>query len=83
MKDFFRIIKSDCYQKKKNPLYFVRYEDLVLEPKETLMGLFTFILGVKSLKGTNAERRIDEIVAMGKSASISYNLKATTGQLNI
>ena len=59
MKDFFRIIKNDCFIEKKNPLYIVRYEDLVLNPKETLMGLFAYILGEKDLSGTNAERRID------------------------
>ena len=83
MKDFFRIIRHDCHTEKKNPLYIVRYEDLVLKPKETLMGLFAFILSKKDLKGTNAERRIDQVVSMGRKASISYNLKPTTGQLNI
>lgn len=83
MKDFFKIIMNDCHNTKKNPLYFVRYEDLVLKPKETLMGLFAFILSEKDLTDTNAERRIDQVVNMGSKASISYNLKATTGQLNI
>ena len=83
MKDFFRIMRRDCFENKRNPLYIVRYEDLVSQPKESLMGLFGFILGVKDLTGTNAERRIDQVVAMGKKASISYNLKATTGQFNI
>ena len=54
-----------------------------MQPKETLLGLAAFILGEKDLIGTNAERRVDQIVAMGKKASITYNLKATTGQLNI
>lgn len=52
---------------------------MVLKPKETLMGLMGYILELKDLSGTNAERRVDEVVAMGKNASISYNLKATTG----
>ena len=49
MKRFFKTIKSDCVDEKKNPLYVVRYEDLVMKPKETLMGLFGFILGHKNL----------------------------------
>ena len=47
------------------------------------MGLFSFMLEEEDLVGTNVERRIDEVVAMGKKATVSYNLKATTGQLNI
>merc|ERR1711957_264797 len=31
MKDFWRIIRNDCQNNKKNPLYIVRYEDLVLQ----------------------------------------------------
>ena len=59
MKSYFEILRRDCVEKRINPLYIVRYEDLVLKPKETLMGLFTFLLGVQDLTGTNAERRID------------------------
>ena len=83
MKDFFRIIRRDYFETKRCPLYIVRYEDLCLQKKETLMGLMQFILAEKDLKGSNAERRIDQVVGMGLKASISYNLKATTGQLNI
>ena len=66
MKEFFRIIRNECLEKGRNPLYIVRYEDLILEPKETLMGMFAFIFGEKDLIGTNAERRIDQVVALGK-----------------
>ena len=84
MKRFFDILLADyCVTEDKNPLlYIVRYEDLVLKPKETLMGLFGFLLGVRDLTGTNTERRIDQVLAMGRKATISYNLKPTTGQLN-
>ena len=40
MKLYFDAIRNDCIMKGKNPLYIVRYEDLVLDPKRTLMGLF-------------------------------------------
>lgn len=46
MKNFFDTLRNDCNTKGKNPLYIVRYEDLVLKPKDTLMGLFSFLLGV-------------------------------------
>ena len=45
-----------------SPLYIVRYEDLVMTKKETLIGLFSFLLSKEDLKGTNAERRIDHVV---------------------
>ena len=60
----------------------MRYEDLVMSPKETVMGLFAFLLDVDDLTGTNAERRIDQVVAMGTKATISYNLKSTTGKFD-
>jgi hypothetical protein len=52
-----------------NPIHIVRYEDLVLSPKEAYSGLFRFMLGVEKIEGTNVERRIDEVVAMGSKAS--------------
>ena len=82
MRDFFNIIRNDCYAQDKCPLYIVRYEDLVLKPKETLMGLFAYLLGVKDLTGTNTERRIDEVVVNPKAGQ-SYNLKSHTGRLNV
>ncbi len=65
-----------------NPIHIVRYEDLVNEPKNTYEGIFKYLLEVDSLEGTNAQRRIDEVVAMGRAASQTYKFKATTGQLN-
>ena len=58
-KQFFQIIRDEYFVNKRNPLYIVRYEDLVLNQRETLMGLMGFVLGEKDLRGTNAERRID------------------------
>ena len=46
------------------------------------MGLFSFILGKSNLRGTNTERRIDQVVEMGLKASQVYQLKDTTGLLN-
>jgi NTP pyrophosphatase (non-canonical NTP hydrolase) len=48
-------------------LYIVRYEDLVLDPKTTLQGLFAFLLDhdPSDIDGTNMARRIDEYVALG------------------
>ena len=44
MKRWFDTIIRHCNEEGSNPLYIVRYEDLVLEPKETLMGLMSFLL---------------------------------------
>ena len=63
-------------------MYIVRYEDLVTHPKDTLMGLMSFLLEVKDLTGTNMERRIDQVVSKGKAAATTYRLKDTTGQFD-
>ena len=56
----------------KQPLYIVRYEDLVTAPKETLMGLMSFLLETKDLNGSNVERRIDQVIAKGSKAAQTY-----------
>ena len=83
MKWFSETILAEFIEDKTNPLYFVRYEDLVSNKKETLMGLFSFILGQKDLQGTNIERRIDKLVGMGLAGATSYTLKKTTGRFNV
>jgi len=42
------------------PTFIVRYEDLLSDPKETLMSLFSFLLNEKSLTGTLIEALIDK-----------------------
>ena len=83
MRRFFDVLLRHCTEEQKNSLYIVRYEDIVTDPKETLMGLMSFLLEQKDLTGTNIERRIDEVVAKGASAAQTYKLKATTGQFNV
>lgn len=83
MQKFFEIIIRHFYEEKRQPLYIVRYEDLVMAPKDTLMGLMSFLLEKKDLTGSNVERRIDEVVAQGSKAAQTYRLKSTTGQFNV
>ena len=64
MKRYFSTILEQC-RSKRHPLYIVRYEDLVLEPKTTLVGLMSFLLESKDLQGSNVERRIEQIIAQG------------------
>ena len=41
------------------------------------------MLGERDLTGTNAERRIKEVIAKGSSATQTYKLKETTKKYNI
>ena len=63
MQKFFEVLLRHCIEEDKQPLYIVRYEDLVTSPKETLMGLMSYLLEVEDLSGSNVERRIDEVVS--------------------
>ena len=83
MRQFFDTLIHDCVDENKNPLYIVRYEDLVSDLKSTLMGLMAFLFEQKDLSGTNLERRIDEVVAQGSIAATTYKLKDTTGKFDI
>ena len=60
------------------PVLFVRFEDLVSNPEPELYKMMKFLLGETELSGTNAERRIKEVVAMGSKATQTYSLKDTT-----
>lgn len=53
------------------------------DSKTELIGIMKFLLDVDDLSGTNCERRINEVIGMGKEASQSYKLKATTGKFNV
>ena len=45
------------------PVYFIRYEDLVLDPEPVLTELFRFLLSMESLEGTVIEKRIKDFIA--------------------
>ena len=64
------------------PTLFLRFEDLVANPEPELRSIMSFLLGVKDLSGTNAERRIHEVLSMGKSATRVYDLKQSTLRFN-
>lgn len=81
MKLFYDTLISQC-KRKGHPIYFVRYEDLVREPKDTLMGLMSFLLEDKDLSGSNAERRIEQVVSKGSKGATTYKLKDTTGKFD-
>lgn len=62
-------------ENKDLPTFFVRYEDLVKDPKPVLEDLFKFILEQDSLEGTFIEKRIKETVEKGEKATTMYKLK--------
>ena len=57
------------------PCYYVRYEDLILDPEPVLKELFKFMLGADNIEGTVIEKRIQDYVAQGFSKAKVYNLK--------
>ena len=67
---------------RKVPILFIRFEDLVADPEPELRSIMSFLLGRADLRGTNAERRINEVLAMGTQATRVYDLKESTRRLN-
>ena len=57
------------------PTYFIRYEDLRMEPERVLSELFCFILDLKSIEGLNIQKRIQSVVSLGHSATVAYAQK--------
>jgi hypothetical protein len=68
------------------PVYFVRFEDLVDEPYPTLIGLFSFILGVPESLITNTilDKRIINLIeeqAQGGSSGILSDAKSISSSI--
>ena len=57
------------------PTYYLRYEDLVLNPEPVLRELFRFLLEVPSIDGTVIEKRIVDYCEKGNSSAAVYKLK--------
>jgi len=51
------------------PVYFIKFEELVKEPKKQLQDVFKFLLNLDNLEGTVIEQRIEEVLAMGEGAT--------------
>ena len=64
------------------PTFFVRYEDLKLNPTPVLEHLFCFLLDVPSIQGTLVEKRIAEVTASGFEDKTVYKLKSTSNDLS-
>lgn len=81
IKEWFKVTMEDA-KMRKVPTLWVRFEDLVTDPKPQLENIMKFMLGLDNLAGTNAERRVNEVIAKGKAATQTYTLKKTTHNFN-
>ena len=81
MLNWYKTLMKDA-RERACPVLFVRFEDLVMDPEPVLMQMMKFILNVNDLSGTNAERRVKEVIAKGASATVTYTLKDTTRRYN-
>ena len=43
------------YWRTQDQAYFLRFEDLLSDPQQTLTGVFEYLLGVDSIEGTEIE----------------------------
>ena len=79
---YFETMLRHCNQEGRNPIYIVRYEDLVSNPRPELEGIMKYLLDLDDISGTNAQRRVDQVIDMGAASSQTYKLKSTTGKFN-
>jgi hypothetical protein len=49
------------------PIYFFRFEDLLVNPEPILKDIFKIILAQKSIDGTVIEHRIRDVIKNGKN----------------
>lgn len=70
MEDMMQEIKS-----RNVPCVFLKFEELRNEPRESLREVFSFLLDIDDITGTVIEKRIDDVIAMGHSATVAYKLK--------
>ena len=81
MKQWYEVVLHDA-RKREVPTIFVRYEDLCEEPDVQLSNLMKYFIGLRDISGTNAERRIKEVIAKGQKATQTYDLKDTSKKFN-
>jgi len=80
-KNWFKVVMHDA-KMRQVPTLFVRFEDLNNNPEPELRNIMRFLTGLKDLDGTNAERRVKEVMAKGHAAAQTYALKETTKRVN-
>ena len=68
-----------------NPIYIVRYEDMVKDSVGPTTGILQYLLEMEDISGTNAERRVMHFAELKKqnpNIDRAYVTKATTGVAN-
>lgn len=68
----------DFWLNSKIPVHIIRYEDILRDPRPTMLKLFSFILNTPSLEGTLIERYVD-LAVMEKAPEI---YKPREGRVN-
>ena len=79
--DWHKTVMNDAALRKL-PVLWVRFEDLVMDPEPELTNIMRFMLNTSDIKDTNAERRVKEVIAKGKEATVTYTLKSSTRKFN-
>ena len=68
MAEWYKVILFE-HRKRVVPMVFVRFEDLVNDPEPQYEDMMRFFLGITNIKGTNAERRIKQVIEKGAKAT--------------
>lgn len=63
-------------------VHFIKFEELRDCTKDTLEGVFKFLLNLQDIDGTVVQKRIDEVIQLGHDVTKCYSLKPTDGQFN-
>ena len=64
------------------PAIFIRFEDLVNDPKPQLETMMMFFCNMSTIEGTNAQRKVEQVIMQGKEKTQTYQLKDSTLQFN-
>ena len=57
------------------PIIFLKFEELLQHPKESLTKVFMLLLNKNDLSGTVIENRIHEVLQLGHGATQVYPMK--------
>ena len=78
-KDFYKFY-LDQAKAKNIPVFFIRYEDLVMHKPKAITDSFRFILGQDSLEGLYIEKRINDIL---QKENAGFIYKPRSGKINM
>lgn len=79
MCQYFDVLVRHTVEEKKNPILFVRFEDMVSNKQPQLTSIAKFLTDMDDISGTNIERRVEELA--GKPIE-TYKLKDSTVKFN-